>query len=43
MVYSFASESVVHAFVKAGLALLREPADDVRLADWLSVLATPPA
>ena len=41
VVYSFASESVVHAFVAAGVTLLREPADDVRLADLLSILATP--
>ncbi len=42
VVYSFASESVAHAFVAAGVSLLREPADDVRLADWLSLLASPP-
>jgi hypothetical protein len=42
VVYSFASEAVLKAFVTADIALLREPADDAGLALWLaSFLAAP--
>ena len=39
VVYSFAPEAVVRSFVGAGIALLREPADDAALARWLAELA----
>jgi DNA-binding transcriptional MerR regulator len=41
VVYSFASEAVLKAFVTADIALLREPADDAGLAVWLASLAAP--
>ena len=41
VVYSFAAEAVMRAFVGAGIALLREPADDAGLARWLAELASP--
>ena len=40
VVHSFAAASVAHAFVAAGVSLLREPADDARLADWLVAIAS---
>ena len=43
VVHSFATASVAHAFVAEGIRLLREPADDARLAEWLSAIASTPA
>jgi DNA-binding transcriptional MerR regulator len=38
VIHSFAATSVAHSFVAAGIALLREPADDASLAGWLATL-----
>jgi hypothetical protein len=43
VVHSFATASVAHAFSAAGIWLLREPADDAGLAEWLSAVASAPA
>jgi DNA-binding transcriptional MerR regulator len=41
VVYSYATISMKRAFSAAGIALLREPADDEQLAEWLATLAGP--